>query len=228
MRGRAEARVRGSRVRESCAALVCGVVRLLHGGTDPAPVADLVTAALGPLTHLGQVLRGPRTPPLLEAGTERRRPCLVALAIYGFSAFCSALRFFALRSMVHDSLSRLKVTSLAFADPSRSSVTVTVVCLAMSAILTPQADRCPIRCFDQTSRRASAVGLLLLVHNGAGDWRALKRRNNVAPPTPSLRLLGQQEPRKGSREPRWHARDERREARTGCRWSRDDFAWERR
>jgi hypothetical protein len=31
------------------------------------------------------------------------------------------------------------VTSFAFAEPSKSSVTVTVVCFALNAILTPQA-----------------------------------------------------------------------------------------
>ncbi len=69
-------------------------------------------------------LRGLRTAVLFEAVAERRRPCLVALAMYGFRAFSSALRFFALRSIVHDSPLRLKVTSFAFADPSRSSVVV--------------------------------------------------------------------------------------------------------
>jgi hypothetical protein len=89
--------------------------------------------------------------------------------------------------MVHDSASRLKVTSFAFADPSRSSVTVTVVCFAMSAILTPQADRCPIRCIDHISRVASAVSRLLLIHACTGDWPASNRRNGFAPPQRSHR-----------------------------------------
>jgi len=56
--------------------------------------------------------------------------------MYGLRAFSSAARFFALRSMVHEVPSRLKETSLALAEPSRSSVTVTVVCLAIRMMIT--------------------------------------------------------------------------------------------
>jgi len=80
----------------------------------------------------------------LDEETERERPCLVALAMYGFSAFSRAARFLALKSMVQDSPFKLKATGFAFADPSKSSVTVTVVWVAITAILTPQAVCCLI------------------------------------------------------------------------------------
>lgn len=64
--------------------------------------------------------------------------------MYGLSAFSSAARFLALKSIDYDSPLRLKVTSIAFAEPSKSSVTVTVVCVAMKAIFTPQAGVCLI------------------------------------------------------------------------------------
>src|SRR6476620_3392921 len=48
--------------------LVRGVVRLLHGGTDPAAVADLVSVALGPVPHRSQVRAGGATSGLLHGG----------------------------------------------------------------------------------------------------------------------------------------------------------------
>ena len=41
----------------------------------------------------------------------------------------------AVRSIVHQTPSQPKVTSFALAEPSKSSVTVTVVCLAMTLII---------------------------------------------------------------------------------------------
>jgi hypothetical protein len=61
---------------------------------------------------------------------------LVAFDRYGFSAFSRLARFLGLKSIVHHVPSQPKVTSFALAEPSRSSVTVTVVCLAMTIIIT--------------------------------------------------------------------------------------------
>lgn len=76
--------------------LVRGVVGLLHGGTDPASIADRVTVALCPVPHSRQIRAGARPVVFLDEETERERPCLVALAMYGFSAFSRAARFLAL------------------------------------------------------------------------------------------------------------------------------------
>ena len=79
-------------------------------------------------------VRGPDFPALpRRAGWAG---CWVALAMYGLRAFYRAVRFFGLRSIVHDVPSRLKATSFAFADPSRSSVTVTVVWRAIRPMIT--------------------------------------------------------------------------------------------
>ena len=112
---------------------------------------------------------------------------MVALVIYGLSAFSNAVRFFALKSMVHDSPLRLKLTSVAFAEPSRSSVTVTVVCLAITAILVPGANRCPIRenPVPAAGRSFSAAGGLVATLPGSRIYPML----NDTDTTPSSHLV---------------------------------------
>jgi hypothetical protein len=73
-----------------------------------------------------------------------RRFCSVALAMYGLSAFSRAARFFALRSITHALPFRLNETSFAFAEPSMSSVIVTVVCFAMERMIVVHGHACLI------------------------------------------------------------------------------------